>query len=192
MHCYRADRHTLIPSAASICLAFARQQSSFNGEFAPSSFSLWSMYLSRPGPERSVGFGTGMCDVTRKILHQSQEQASGLGKPEFMARKALMERTFHDSDPNQYVQANSPKEVQSFDEKQRKAKQSSWDWTPIPYAYEVSSINAEACPSRSRKTERLSFMRLSRLQKVQASVKKTGAMVSSFIAGQDQHLRVTS
>ena len=42
----------------------------------------------------SVNYGTGMCDVTRKFLYQSAEQATDLAREDFMARKKLIERAY--------------------------------------------------------------------------------------------------
>lgn len=62
-----------------------------------------------------VNYGTEMCDVTRKFLYQSAEQATDLARDDFMARKKLIEH------------------VQQFDSKQGEDK-----WTPILYAYDIA------------------------------------------------------
>ncbi|KAG8925158.1 hypothetical protein FRC00_004272 [Tulasnella sp. 408] len=67
--------------------------------------------------------GTGMCDVTRKFLEKTPEDATDLPYDDFMARKQLIEH------------------VLDYDETRTRGKArgdpASWEWTPILYVYEI-------------------------------------------------------
>ncbi|KAG9009291.1 hypothetical protein FRB90_008435 [Tulasnella sp. 427] len=68
--------------------------------------------------------GTGMCDVTRKFLEKTPEDATDLPYEDFMARKKLIEH------------------VIDYDEKRTTGKargdREGWEWTPILYVYEIA------------------------------------------------------
>ncbi|KAG9022282.1 hypothetical protein FS837_006485 [Tulasnella sp. UAMH 9824] len=68
--------------------------------------------------------GTGMCDVTRKFLEKTPEDATDLPYDDFMARKQLIEH------------------VLDYDETRTRGKAggdpAAWEWTPILYVYEIA------------------------------------------------------
>lgn len=89
----------------------------------------------------SVMYGISTCDVTRKFLYQSKEQATDIAAEDFYARKELIERAY----PLEGVRGRHSKRillfalvVQKWEEDRPRDKGDTWEWTPILYYYEVS------------------------------------------------------